>query len=65
MQELNDVRLRFVPREVYERGHEELFKRVHNLESSKAFAGGGIWAYGTVLAFLLALAALLLHFFNK
>ena len=64
MVELNDVRTRFMPREVYERDHAAVSNRVTSLEKSRDAAVGQLIAYGSIIGFILALGTILVHFWK-
>ncbi len=72
MEELNDVRNRFLPREVFDREHASLQLRVTStearigsLEQSKAGLLGTVAGYGTIISFLMASAGLLIYFLRR
>jgi len=64
MEELNDVRNRFLPREVFDREHNGLIARIADLERARASATGQLVAYASVIAFIMAAAGILIHFWK-
>ena len=57
-EQISQERAKFLAREMYDREHALLSDRVTELEKSRAGALGTIGAYGSIITFVLAVAAL-------